>query len=249
MSCGHKIRIQVRFSSRWVTVIQFGTETKRSGWPIISAANVCQKEGIRGDYGVEFPTADFNVSEVVRWILEQQDASDAASDSHDMQIQLSSDPRTTIPDDEVIFYSQAQYAQFLVRLDEVACCGYIYAVTMQPLKWWCEMAHSMLPLHCWRDEDIWMSNDPNEIDKITEDIRAKQAQLCAVYKIMLVENITSLPTEVVYHIAEFAVPYADDVRVALWSDKSWTKMLRSGQNIDWKQAIYSGLAFNSVQLL
>jgi hypothetical protein len=84
---------------------------------------------------------------------------------------------------------------------------------------WCEMARSALPVNT---EEIWLSKDQAKIDDVTNRLVAKQKELRALYRDMIVKTFNNLPDEIARQIAEFSDPVALDVRVALNDDEGWS---------------------------
>ena len=87
---------------------------------------------------------------------------------------------------------------------------------------WCEMARSALPVNT---EEIWMSEDQEEIDDVTNRLVVKQKELRALYRDVIVKTFTNIPDELARLIAEFSGPVALDVRVAFKDDEEQSNEL------------------------
>eukprot|EP01033_Poteriospumella_lacustris_P014153 gene14153-10106_t len=96
---------------------------------------------------------------------------------------------------------------------------FIFSRLLTPVPMWCELARSALPVSV---EEIWLSKDQAKIDDVTNRLVAKQKQLRALYRNMIVKTFTNLPDEIARQIAEFSDPVAMDVRVALNDDEGWS---------------------------
>eukprot|EP01042_Synura_sphagnicola_P017249 gene17249-21799_t len=84
------------------------------------------------------------------------------------------------------------------------------------------MARSALPVNT---EEIWMSEDQEEIDDVTNRLVAKQKELSALYRDEIVNTFTNLPDELARLIAEFSGPVALEVRVAFKDDEEQSNEL------------------------
>ena len=74
MGCDYTIRIQVRHGSHWIDVVFFGTNTRCGGGPLIATVidfRNQDKNGARGDYGVEHPLASVETAAAHRFIMTQ----------------------------------------------------------------------------------------------------------------------------------------------------------------------------------
>eukprot|EP01040_Poterioochromonas_malhamensis_P017575 gene17575-20241_t len=129
-----------------------------------------------------------------------------------------------VPDENeaFLFYTVEEFEQLIKfiaaqeELKEEYADRLTYARRLTPVPMWCEMARSALPVNT---EEIWLSKDQAKIDDVTNRLVAKQKQLRALYRNMIVKTFTNLPDELARAIAEFSGPVALNVRVAFKDDE------------------------------
>eukprot|EP01033_Poteriospumella_lacustris_P011829 gene11829-8427_t len=128
--------------------------------------------------------------------------------------------------EEYLFYTAEEFEELVkcITAQEKLVPEYrlLYTRLLTPVPMWCQMARSALPVNT---EEIWMSEDQEEIDDVTNRLVAKQKQLRALYGDQIVKAFTNLPDEVARVIAEFSVPVALDVRVAFKDDEGQSNEL------------------------
>ena len=230
MGCDFDIIIQALHGTQWVSVITFYIKTRCGGYPLADAVwKLADKDGIRGTYG-----NNYRVSEVVGleallpsnlelWKVEQVET------KHEKSIQKESNEGESEMEEEYsptyLFYSLDNFLQIIQYLDvsEVERGYEKYKDDLSNIPTWVEAAKSALPItgtqYDWERESV-------------DGLLLKSHNELKTEYTAFLQNIfrsTRLNENLIDHIAEYAVPYASDVRIAWNDDEGHTELIERGE--------------------
>ncbi len=80
---------------------------------------------------------------------------------------------------------------------------------MKPIPQWCEMVRTAV-----YSGNICMSDEKEEIDKVTEELRQGRVELLEAYKEELLKIDPNMSTEVMEKFIQSSAPRADDIRIS-----------------------------------
>jgi hypothetical protein len=232
MGCDFIVLIQVLYGSHWLTILDFGTKTRCGGFPMCPATReLFKRKKILANHGTQFKTIS-NTMDATSLILkglviEDVNGEEMADDEEELEGSVDEYYPEPDENEEFLFYTIEEFEELIkcITAQEKLRADYanlLYTRTMAPVPMWCEMARSALPVSV---EEIWMPDDQEEIDDVTNRLVAKQKELSVLYRDMIVKTLTNLPDELARLIAEFSVPVALDVRVAFKDDEGQSNEL------------------------
>eukprot|EP01039_Chlorochromonas_danica_P012000 gene12000-13620_t len=234
MGCDFKVLIQVLYGSHWLTILDFGTKTRCGGFPMCPATEeLFKRKKILANHGTQFKTisSKMDAASLILKGLVIEDVNRRETERErgwrEYKEYQASEGRVVeddlVPDENeaFLFYTVEEFKELIkcIAAEEKLVPEYadlLYTRLLTPVPMWCQMARSALPVNI---EQIWMSEDQEEIDDVTNRLVAKQKQLRALHRGEIVKTFSNLPDELARLIAEFSGPVAMDVRVAFKDDE------------------------------
>eukprot|EP01037_Dinobryon_pediforme_P026246 gene26246-28699_t len=236
-----KVLIQVLYGSHWLTILDFGTKTRCGGFPMCPATEeLFKRKKILANHGTQFKTISIKMDAaslilkglVIEDVAREETASERRwreyKESEAILGGVVEDDPEPDENEEYLFYTAEEFEELIkcITAQEKLKAHYAdrlpYTRRMTPVPMWCEMARSALPVNT---EEIWMSEDQEEIDDVTNRLVVKQKELRALYRDVIVKTFTNIPDELARLIAEFSGPVALDVRVAFKDDEEQSNEL------------------------
>lgn len=222
MGCEYELIIQVLYGNKWVNIVYFGTKTGCGGYPLCAApVKLKQAKGIEGNYHADEPFALMQNEVLLAMGLEPKKNDGFLGGRIACTKEYNTHEEHEPKEDENIpylYYSMDEFKQLIQKIP-INPHGdpFVYIGIMQPVPQWMEMAKTAYP-HL---EEIWMSDETKEQEKVISLLIEKQKLLAKTYSDDLVTNMKynkfAISEDLIRYIAEFASPKGSDVRIA-WND-------------------------------
>jgi hypothetical protein len=250
MGCDFEINIQVRYGSKWIKVLYFGTKTRCGGFPLCAATKkLYKRNSIKGDYHrYDDVSKNSNINEIFSMLGDknnrnkvkdesigkmkasevQEDENTEIVDEDDAEIEEMEEEEEIRGKEVYLYYSVEQFRLLISHIENDMEAGDMYKQMMVPIPHWMTAALTAAPI-C---EEFWMESDSTFINDVTIKIEAAQVELRDAYRQIIEEVLSNknIPLPIVNMIADYSLPVGEDVRLAWHDDEDQTKEVINAGN-------------------
>jgi hypothetical protein len=226
MGCDFDLVIQALHDSKWICIVKLVIGTCLGGYPLSDAMWTSQEDyGIRGTYGTDFPVADDGDYAVLWREAENEGAGDARNSSKEHSGNKLSE------EEYFVYYSREEFENLAENCGSTINFRVMkqsreHAMALERVFGWLPLARSSLPIAVkqikWSGfEDAHLI--PDLLMRTTAIRKEKLVRmLLAVMKNSLLDKV------LIELIADYALPWAADMRVAWKDSEGQSRDMRAG---------------------